>query len=147
MNCASQTLKVIENAFSSICSYFPANSESAIMTDVILQVNGETGSLTIYDDDDNEIFSDIVDEWVGNDSDEFYSSVETLLRDYIHQHSESLKELSIIKPYSFMLVDDEKETISELYLVDDDAIVIDTSSLMKNLDKDLDDFFDRLMKE
>ena len=70
-----------------------------------------------------------------------------LLREYIQNHTKELKDLSIIKPYSFFLVDDEKENICELYLVDDDMIVIDSSSLMQNLDKDLDDFFDRLMKD
>jgi hypothetical protein len=33
-----------------------------------------------------------------------------------------------------------------LYVVDDDTVIID-SELMANLDQDLDDFFDKLLKE
>jgi len=54
--------------------------------------------------------------------------------------------LGIIKPYSFVLEDDDKESIGELYVVDDDTVIID-SELMANLDQDLDDFFDKLLKE
>ena len=147
MNCSSQTLQVINNGFSKIHDRFHAGSDNAIMTDIFLQANAENGSFNIYDDDDNEIFSDTVDEWIGNNSETFYTDIEKLLREYIQNHTKELKDLSIIKPYSFFLVDDEKENICELYLVDDDMIVIDSSSLMQNLDKDLDDFFDRLMKD
>lgn len=117
------------------------------MTDIILQANGETGAFSIFDDDDNEIFSDIVEEWIGTDSEDFYTKAESLLRKCIQQHADQFKDLSIIKPYSFILIDDEKETVSELYIVDDDTIVFDTTSLMQNLDTDLDNFFDRLMKD
>ena len=54
--------------------------------------------------------------------------------------------MSILKPYSFVLEDDDRENLCELYLVDDDTVIID-EELMKGLDKDLDDFFAQLMKE
>jgi hypothetical protein len=57
-----------------------------------------------------------------------------------------VENLGIIKPYSFVLEDDDKESIGELYVVDDDTVIID-SELMANLDQDLDDFFDKLLKE
>ena len=44
-----------------------------------------------------------------------------------------------------MLEDDDREHIAELYLVDDDIAIIG-GELMEGLDKDLDDFFDELMK-
>ena len=132
---------------SAICSHFSSDPANMLMTDIILQANGETGAFSIFDDDDNEIFSDIVEEWIGTDSEDFYTKVESLLRKCIQQHADQFKDLSIIKPYSFILIDDEKETVSELYIVDDDTIVFDTTSLMQNLDTDLDKFFDKLMSE
>ena len=56
-----------------------------------------------------------------------------------------VENMSILKPYSFVLEDDDKEHIAELYLVDDDIAIIG-GDLMEGLDKDLDDFFDELMK-
>lgn len=147
MDCANQTLKVIENGFSALCRHFSQDPGNTLMTDIIIQVNGGTGTFRISDDDDNEIFCDTVEEWIGNDSEEFYAGVEELLRERIRQHADQLDNLPVIKPYSFILVDGEKETVNELYAVDDDTIVFDTSSLMQNLDKDLDDFLKKLLEE
>jgi hypothetical protein len=44
------------------------------------------------------------------------------------------------------LEDDDKESVGELYLVDDDTVIIDTE-IMADLDKDLDDFFNELLKD
>jgi len=54
--------------------------------------------------------------------------------------------MGILKPYSFVLEDDDKESVGELYLVDDDTVIIDTE-LMADLDKDLDEFFNKLLKD
>jgi hypothetical protein len=45
-----------------------------------------------------------------------------------------------------VLEDDDKEAVTELYVVDDDTVIIDPD-LMEGLGKDLDDFFEQLMKE
>ena len=47
--------------------------------------------------------------------------------------------MTILKPYSFVLVDEEKETVAELLLIDDDTILVN-DELLKGLDKELDDF-------
>ena len=54
--------------------------------------------------------------------------------------------MSVLKPYSFVLEDDDREAIEELYLVDDDIVILN-DELMADLDKDLDDFLDKLLKE
>ena len=47
---------------------------------------------------------------------------------------------------AFVLIDDERETLYDLYLVDDDEMILDTE-LLKGLDKDLDDFLSNLLKD
>ena len=54
--------------------------------------------------------------------------------------------LGILKPYSFVLEDDDKEHLGELYLADDDTIIVG-GDLMEDLDHDLDTFLDDLLKE
>ena len=44
----------------------------------------------------------------------------------------SFDKLTILKPYSFVLVDEDKETISELLLVDDDTLLVN-DELLKGL--------------
>ena len=51
-----------------------------------------------------------------------------------------------MKPYSFVLEDDDKNCITELYLVDDDLGIIG-GDLMQGLDKDLDNFLQNILKE
>ena len=54
--------------------------------------------------------------------------------------------MSILHPFSFVLMGEDGETICDLYLVDDDAMMLDTE-LLKGLDKELDAFLEELMKE
>ena len=62
-------------------------------------------------------------------------------------HKEDMEKLSILHPFSFLLVDDDKETINELYEVDDEAIVINHEDLMKGLNEDLNSFIKKLLSE
>ena len=57
-----------------------------------------------------------------------------------------IENLSIMKPYSFVLEDDDKNCITELYLVDDDLGIIG-GDLMQGLDKDLDSFLQNILEE
>ena len=55
-------------------------------------------------------------------------------------------KVTILKPYSFVLVDEEKETVAELLLIDDDTILVN-DELLKGLDKELDDFLKDLLEK
>ena len=55
-------------------------------------------------------------------------------------------KLTILMPYSFVLVDEEKETISDLLLMDDDTMFID-DELLKGLDEELDSFIEDLLEK
>ena len=56
------------------------------------------------------------------------------------------EHLSLLKPYSFVLVDDEKETVCELLLLDDDTLLLD-GELLKGLDEELDAFLKDLLEK
>jgi hypothetical protein len=45
-----------------------------------------------------------------------------------------------------VLVDDDKETIAELLLLDDDTLLVD-NELLEGLDKELDDFLKELLEK
>jgi len=143
----SQTLQILKEGFDEVAKRFPTGSESMIMTDILIQVIPESGQINIFDDDDNEIYSSIVEAWVGDGEDDYINEVKEGLKDYIQSQAEQLDNLSILKPYSFVMIDEDKETIEELRLVDDQLIVLDSESLMQDLDKDLDDFFEKLMAD
>ena len=118
---------------------------SEIMTDIHVRINSESGDLMAFDDDDNEITRCVVEEWIENKDDDFYENVGRTLRLVLENLSTDLEKMGILKPFSFVLENEDKESIAELYIVDDDLLFVDPE-LMKDLDKDLDDFFEKLMR-
>ena len=146
MKATEQTLQQIGRAIRKIAEKFPAREDATTLTDIHIRVTQETGELMAFDDDDNEITRCVVEQWIDNKDDDFYEQIVTVIRRCIEKQKAQVENMGIIKPYSFVLEDDDKESIGELYVVDDDIVIID-SELMANLDQDLDDFFDKLLKE
>ena len=146
MKANEQTLQQVERALRKISDKFPSNEEATMLTDIHIRVTQDTGELVAYDDDDNEITRCIIEQWIDNKDDSFYKDVANTLRSALAKHKQQIEKMSILKPFSFVLEDDDSENLCELYLVDDDIVIID-EELMKGLDKDLDDFFAQLMKE
>jgi hypothetical protein len=146
MKATEQTLLQIERAIKKIADKYPSSEEASQMTDIHIRITQETGELMAFDDDDNEITRCVVEQWIDNKEDNFYNDAASALRSVINKHRDSIDNLSILKPFSLVLEDDDKETVAELYVVDDDTVIID-EELMAGLDKDLDDFFAKLISE
>ena len=83
------------------------------------------------------------------DGDDFYTIVERILRGELNclQESGKLDNLCIMKPYSFVLVDEDKETVAELLLVDDEDTLLLNDELLKGLDEELDAFLKDLLEK
>lgn len=141
-----QTLQQIERAIRKIADKFPQNEETDILTDIHIRVSQDTGELMALDDDDNEITRCVVEQWIENKDDRFYEEVEATIRSVLNKQKETIEQMPIMKPYSFVLEDDDREHVAELYLVDDETVIID-KELMAGLDKDLDQFMDELLKD
>lgn len=129
-----------------VADKFPTQEEPTVITDIHIHVSQDTGDIMAFDDDGKEITRCVVDEWINNpdDSDTFYKNVEDTTRTIL---KEKEWNLGIIKPYSFILENDNGEHIAELFVVDDSETVILGSSFMEDMEKDLDDFIDKLLKE
>ena len=111
-----------------------------------MRVSQESGEMLAFDDDDNEITRCVVEQWIGNNDEDFYDSVERILNNAMNASAKAIENLGILKPYSFVLENDEKENIAELFIADDDTVIIG-KDLMEGLDKDLDSFLSDLLKE
>ena len=146
MKASEQTVQQIERAIRKISQKFPFSEDSSILTDIHLRVVQESGEILAYDDDDEEITRCVIEEWIDNKDDDFYADITQILQQVIKKMSKTVDNLGIMKPYSFVLEDDEKEIVAELYVADDDTIIIN-GELMEGLDKDLDSFFSELMKD
>ena len=146
MKATDQTLQQLERALRKVTEKFPVSEEASILTDLHIRVTQETGEVMVFDDDEQELTRCVVEQWIDNKDDDFYNAATSAFRTVINKHKESIDSMSILKPFSLVLEDDDKETIAELYVADDDTVIID-DELMVGLDKDLDDFFAKLISE
>ena len=137
MEATDSILQQIERALRKVATKFPLNEE---------QVKQESGELLIFNDDDVELTRCVVEEWIDNKDDDFYEAVQPILKKAIAALSDTLDNLNILKPYSFVLIDEDRETVADLYLVDDDTLIID-SDLMKGMEEDLNAFLENLLKK
>ena len=145
MKASEQTTQQLDRVIRKIAQKFPYSEEPTHLTDIHLRVSQDSGEMLAFDDGDNEITRCVIEEWIDNKDDDFYSNITTILRQALKKLNKVIDRMGLLKPYSFVLEDDEKENIAELYVADDDTIIIN-GDLMEGLEKDLDNFFDELMK-
>ena len=145
MNISEQTLQQITRALRKAASKFTNDTDNMPLTDLYLQVKQESGELLIFNDQDEELTRCVVENWIGNKAENFYSDIQPVLLNAIQQEREILDNLPILKPYSFVLTDEDKETVAELYLVDDELMLV-SGNLMEGLSGDLDSFLEELMQ-
>lgn len=146
MKATEQTIQQVERALRKVAEKFPRQEEATLLTDLHIRVNQETGELLVFDDDDKELTRCVVEQWIENKEDSFYQDVTNILRTVLNKQKGAMEGMSILKPYSFVLEDEDRENIAELYVVDDDTVIID-EELMAGLGKDLDDFLANLLKD
>ena len=147
MKATEQTQQQLERALRKVMEKFPPSSEeSSQLTDLHFRVTQDSGEMVVFNDDDQELNRCVIEQWIDNKDDDFYQSVSTILRSAINKVKKSVEKMSILRPFSLVLEDDERNHIAELYVVDDDTAII-AEELMPGLDKDLDEFLTKLLKE
>ena len=76
-----------------------------------------------------------------------YENMERILSNLLSTSNRgAFDKLTIMKPFSFVSVDDDKETIAELLLLDDDTLLVN-EELLKGLDEELDAFLKDLLEK
>lgn len=120
-----------------------------IITDIHLQPNMATGELAIYNDDEELLSSVLIKEWEGANPEDFYVACEMALKKNLNQMSANgeLASLPIMKPYSFVMVDGDKETLAELLIVDEEETMFLSGELLQGLDDELNAFLKDLLEE
>ncbi|MDR0962045.1 MAG: hypothetical protein LBM62_05760 [Mediterranea sp.] len=150
MKLSQTSLSQLEAALKkAVCGYTCTENGQSIVTDIHLQVNPNSGELIVFNDDEEELATVVIEEWMTDQGDNFYKEVERVLASLLGTMKERGafdKVSAIMKPYSFVLVDDDKETLAELLLVDDDTLLLN-DCLMEGLDEELDAFLKNLLEK
>lgn len=145
-SCSEATIRQIDRFIKKVIQKFPSDSDPVVFTDIHVRISPDTGDIMAFDDDDAEITRCIVEEWINYKDSSFYDSAAALLRARLNVLSPEIDVMCILRPFSFVLENEDKEHVSELYISDDNINIIG-GDLMDGWDKDLDEFLDKLMKE
>jgi hypothetical protein len=126
---------------------FRRPQEQSVVTDIHIMPIRETGDVTISDDD-RDLATVRLSDLVEIPEEDFYQVMEKALRRILKDidQVDPLENLAIWKPFSFVLVDDDRETVAELMLFDEDNTLL-SQSLMQGLDEELDSFLKDLLAE
>lgn len=148
MKLSSSSSKQIEQTIRKALERYCQAEEKTYVTDIHLQPNQTSGELYVFDDDDNLLAETVIEEWMTYPDDDFDEEVSRLLASLLDKMNKSgqLAKVNIIKPYSFVLVDEDKEGVSELLLMDDDTLLLN-EELLKGLDEELDAFLKDLLEK
>ena len=149
MKLSAQSHASIASSLREAVDKYIADGERTVVTDIHLQPKQDSCELVIFNDDDEELSRTIIEEWVDYSEDDFYTIVERILRGEINALKDTgvLDKLAIMKPYSFVLVDEDRETVTELLLIDDEDTLLLNDELLKGLDEELDAFLKDLLEK
>ena len=141
------SLTLLENTIRKATDKYCDSCEQTIVTDFHLQANPNSGELVIYNDEDEELARTTLEEWTAYEGENFNEEVERVLTTLLNEMKGkgAFDAVTVLKPYSFVLVDDEKETLAELLLMDDDTLLVN-DELLKGLDEELDEFLKKLLE-
>ena len=142
------TKAAIGEVLQKIIELYAGEEDQLVSTDFYFQPRRGEADLTVYNDEGEVVATVAIPEWNGAEGDSFYDEVRDILKDAIEEANGQgdLERLAVWMPYSFVLVDENRETICELLLVDDDTLLV-TDSLLKGLDEELNSFLEQLLQE
>ena len=104
--------------------------------------------MSVFNDNDEEIISVTINEWRSCAPASFYEEATAHLTAAIEIVNEDgeLERLAVWMPYSFVLVDEQRETIADLLLVDEDTLLV-KKGLLAGLDEELNRFIEELLND
>lgn len=144
MPLSKQTQESLRNAINDMAKKY-ITAETAMVTDFHIYANGDNGTLTIYDDDDNSLARVHIEEWENVHDEKLFEKV--LRGELAKMQKDGIFEsINIVKPYSFVLVDEDKEAIVDLLYIDDDTLIL-SEDLLKGFDEEMNDFLKHLLED
>ena len=146
MKASQQTIQQIERALRKVAGKFPEDAEP-LFTDIHLLVNPYTGEIHTYNDDDEELDRCVVEQWIKSPQENFYDEVAPILRSCIEGMRPTLEKMSILRPFSFVLIDEDHETVQDLVIIDNEETMVIDGNLLEGLEEELDDFLKKLLSD
>ena len=144
MSLSRETHNRLQEAIKEMAKRYVTAEETAV-TDFHIKINSETGVLTIEDDDNTPLARVHITEWEGEQN---RNTLEKELRNLLAkmQNDGCFENLNIAKPYSFVLTDEDDQSIVDMLIVDDDTLIL-SEDLLEGFDEEMNDFLKKLLEE
>ena len=146
MEATQQTQQQIERAITKVVGKY-SQLEEPVLTDIYIQVKQESGEILVYNDDDVELHRCVIEEWIGNTQEDFYSQIVPVLSQCISNMRSVVDSMQIMRPFSFVLIDEEHETVQDIIYIDNEETVILDGKFLKGKDKELEEFLRHLLED
>lgn len=142
-------LTLVKDTFEEAIDILSKEYQGSSLTDVFITVDKESGEVAFYDDEENKIAEIVVFNWVDKLDKLKDSEVISVLRSATEQLDSEGKFslLDMYKPFSVNYADENMDVIEELLLINEESIVELSNDFLEKLDKEFDDFLDKLLKE
>ena len=149
MKLSKQSKSQLQMALRQALDTFRQELSEPALTDIHLQPIQGSGEVCILNDDDAELAKTVIPEFAGYQSADFYSQVGQPLRQVLEQaRADGLfQDARLVKPYTLVLVDEERETVCDLMIMDDEETLLLGDTLLKGLDEELDAFLAELLDD
>lgn len=137
----------IHSALKTALEKLTVGKELIPYTDIYLQPSSQTSGLLIYDDEEKPLIQIDIDEWKEVETQDFQTTVKEQLTGILAELEKNgdLANYPLPKPYSFVLVNEQGEIISDLLLVDDETMLV-SQGLLEGLDEELNAFLKDLLE-
>lgn len=134
--------KVLTDAINGLNEGYAGSS----LTDIFLVVDKDSGSLSVFDDEENLLSQIIIETWASEDDD---LVIARQLREVVEQFDMDNKfdSLDVFKPFSINIADENLVVQEELLVIEDDSVIRIENDFLSRIDKEFDDFLDKLLKE
>ena len=141
---------LVESVFESAIARLTADEAGNLISDLYVQADQESGELQIYDDEEHLVEKIVIFDWIDNPEDEdvFAHRVAEVAKAALTQivSKKMFEHPRFLKPLSVGLTNEDFVVEEEILFLDDDMLRVD-DPLLKDLDKDLDDFLANLLSD
>ena len=143
----SAEVNEIRRVFAEAISKIKEN-ELLTLSDLFVMANSDEMILSVFTDDEQLLCEGNIDSWseYKDNPEIFLNHVILSLKAVVNEKDilDELKELDLLSPFSIILVDENFDQQEDLLTIDDTILVLE-DDFIKNIDKELDLFLEKLL--
>lgn len=136
----------IAECFSDGIEHLKSDYSVNSLTDIFIFIDNESGEMFVHDDEEHLLSQIIIEEWIGCEDNLMINAEIRSVMEKLDKES-FFDTLDIYKPFSISIVDENFAVQEELFLIEDDSIIRLENDFLEKMDKEFDNFLEKLLKD